>query len=226
MGGAEQAAGGSAAGKGTRAALGQPEAGSTTAMPTVVARTDQLASAADQFTECLLTTPRYRSRDRRTRIPPITGMLGGFIPSAGPADSGPLGRRDSARACKSSSWTHPGGRVAPANPHVDAPDSPSTLTDQEFITVIDPTHPLYGRRFHVLWLCRSAHGEGFVEVCYREHIRLRLPLSATDRTLLPPARPGTKLTLEAIHQLIARVKECHALCPSSPTVSGPGSPTT
>jgi hypothetical protein len=42
-----------AAGKATRAALGPPGAGSATAMPTVVGRTGQLASAADRFTECL-----------------------------------------------------------------------------------------------------------------------------------------------------------------------------
>src|SRR5262249_20565984 len=52
IGGAEQAGG--AVVKGTRAVLGQPGAGSATAMTTVVAASPQLASAADWFTECLL----------------------------------------------------------------------------------------------------------------------------------------------------------------------------
>jgi hypothetical protein len=55
-----------------------------------------------------------RHRVRRTRLPPITAMLGGFTPSAGPADSAPLCPRVSARACKSSSGTRPGDRGAPA----------------------------------------------------------------------------------------------------------------
>jgi hypothetical protein len=100
----------------------------------------------------------------------------------------------------------------------------STLTDDEVITVVDPTHPLYGRRFPLHRLCHPRHSEGFVEVLYRESLRLRVPLAATDRAASPLALPRSKLTLEAIRQLIALVKECHASCPSSPAVSGSDSP--
>jgi len=94
------------------------------------------------------------------------------------------------------------------------------------IEVVDPTHPLFGRRFPVHRICQSPHAQGFVEVLYRGHLRLRLPLDATDRAASPLALPRTKLTLEAIEQLVALVKECRASCPSHPTSSGPASPKT
>jgi hypothetical protein len=112
------------------------------------------------------------------------------------------------------------------SPHVDAPVLNSALIDDEIIMVVDPTHPLYGRRFPILRLCHAARGDGFVEVRYRESLRLRVPLAATDRATFPLALPRTKLTLDAIRQLIALVKECHAPCPCPPAVSGPDSPTT
>src|SRR5581483_2075694 len=48
--------------------------------------------------------------------------------------------------------------------HVDAPVLESTLTDDEVIAVVDPTHPLHGRSFPILRLCQAIHGQGFVEV--------------------------------------------------------------
>jgi hypothetical protein len=62
-------------------------------------------------------------------------------------------------------------------------------------------------------------------VLYRTSLRLRIPWAATDRAAFPSALPRTKLSREAIQQLIALVKECHDSCPSSPAVSGPDSPT-
>jgi len=91
------------------------------------------------------------------------------------------------------------------------------------IEIVDPTHPLYGRRFHVVWLYQPAQGPGFVDVLYREHIRLRLPVSATDRAACPLALSRTKLTMEAIQQLIALVKECHS-CRNQSATSGRDSP--
>jgi hypothetical protein len=92
------------------------------------------------------------------------------------------------------------------------------------IEVIDPTHPLCGRRFHVLRLFRAARGEGFAEVRYREDLRLRIPLNSTDRSAAPVGHSRTKLTLEVIQQLIALVKEYRNSCRSHPISSGPDSP--
>ena len=94
------------------------------------------------------------------------------------------------------------------------------------IEVVDPTHPLYGRRFPLLRLCQPCQGAGFVDVLDHASLRLRIPLAATDRAFSPLVRRRSKLTLEAIEQLIALVKECQASCPSPPAASGTGSPTT
>ena len=109
--------------------------------------------------------------------------------------------------------------------HVNAPVDTTTLTDQDLIEVVDPTHPLFGRRFQVVWLCALLHGAGFVDVFYREHIRLRIPLTATDRATSRLARPGTKVTLEAIQELIALAKGCQESCRNNPASSGRSSPT-
>ncbi len=110
--------------------------------------------------------------------------------------------------------------------HVNAPVDTTILTDDDLIEVVDPTHPLFGRRFQVVRLCPLPRGEGFVDVFYREHIRLRIPLDATDRATSLLARRATKLTLEGIKELIALAKECQPSCRNNPASSGPGFPKT
>ena len=91
------------------------------------------------------------------------------------------------------------------------------------IEVTDPTHPLFGRRFTVLSICKSAHGLGSVLVAYREAIQLRISLPATSLNFTPAARVRTKLTKEAIHQIISLVKEDPESCHTRRSPSGNGS---
>jgi len=93
------------------------------------------------------------------------------------------------------------------------------------VEVTDPTHPLFGRRFPLLRLCRSAHGAGFVEVRYRDTLRLRIPLDSTDRATTPARRTRTKLTPAAAQELIALVEESAGSCRNHPSTSGPDSTT-
>jgi hypothetical protein len=79
---------------------------------------------------------------------------------------------------------------------------------------------LFGRRFQVIRVCALPRGEGFVDVFYREHIRLRIPIDATDRATSVLAHRRTKVTLEGVQQLIALAKECQALCRDNPPSSG------
>jgi hypothetical protein len=85
---------------------------------------------------------------------------------------------------------------------------------------------LFGRRFQVVRLCSLPRGEGFVDIFYCEHIRLRIPLEATDRATSVLARRRTKVTLEGIQELIALAKECQPSCRNNPAWSGRSSQTT
>jgi hypothetical protein len=67
-------------------------------------------------------------------------------------------------------------------------------------------------------------GEGFVEVLYRERLRLRIPLNSTDHATPSATHSRTKLTPDVIRQLIALVRECPP-CRNHPSASGPDSPT-
>jgi hypothetical protein len=90
------------------------------------------------------------------------------------------------------------------------------------IEVTDPTHPLFGRHFSALSISSPPQGEGNVLVVYK-HMALRVPVSATN---LAPARPGprTKLTLEAVAELVSLVEECEVICQCNPSESGSACP--
>jgi hypothetical protein len=91
--------------------------------------------------------------------------------------------------------------------------------------VIDPTHPLYGRRFRVLSISHPPQRPGHVVVAYRDFMRLRIPAPATNLTPdhLRPLR--TKCTRAALRELLALTKECDGACTDHPATSGDGSPT-
>jgi hypothetical protein len=91
--------------------------------------------------------------------------------------------------------------------------------------VTDPAHPLFGRRFPVISVTASPRAQGHVYVAYRERMVLMIPLPATS---LQPTRRGaaTKLTLDAIQDLVTLAGESEDACPSSHATSGSASPTT
>jgi hypothetical protein len=62
-------------------------------------------------------------------------------------------------------------------------------------------------------------GYGHVLVTYREYITLRIPLAATN--LAPPRpEPQTKLTLEALTELISLAEQGEIICPTNRQKSG------
>lgn len=83
----------------------------------------------------------------------------------------------------------------------------------------DPAHPLFGRHFPVVSVTTSPHARGHVYVAYRERMVLMIPLPATS---LQPTRRGaaTKLTLEAIQDLVTLAGESEDACPSTRATSG------
>jgi hypothetical protein len=92
------------------------------------------------------------------------------------------------------------------------------------VEVIDPAHPLFGRRFPVLSLARRPGSPGLVTVAYGDDARLLIPLSVTDRADCLPSRPRTKITPEAIHDLVTRVEEFTRSWRDKQRPSGRGSP--
>jgi hypothetical protein len=121
----------------------------------------------------------------------------------------PLDRRGSALGGRSLSiWK------ASTNPQVNTPlnDSDQPVPAEE-IEVIDPTHPLFGRRFEVLCVHDSPGSPGYVFVSYRGYSALRIELKATDLAPSPrrPSSPATKLTSQAVIELAQLADQCEVL---------------
>ncbi len=72
-------------------------------------------------------------------------------------------------------------------------------------------------------MATSPRARGHVYVAYRERMVLRIPLPATS---LQPMRQNaaTKLTREAIQEVVTLVGESEDACPSSHATSGSASP--
>ena len=113
----------------------------------------------------------------------------------------------------------------PSTTQHDAPFQNPPLQDPEEVEVTDPTHPLFGRRFRVLSVSHPPQRAGHVIVAYREGMRLRIAVPATNLALPPIAPPRTKLTRAALLDLFSLMKECEGSCPDQPSASGADSPT-
>jgi hypothetical protein len=87
------------------------------------------------------------------------------------------------------------------------------------IEVTDPRHPLFARRFTVLHIPTTSPNASYVLVTYREYMALRIPLGATNLLASQP-QSQTKLTRQALTELIALAQECEVLCLTSPQKSG------
>ena len=83
----------------------------------------------------------------------------------------------------------------------------------------DARHPLFGRRFALISISSSPHGPGHVFVAYRDSMVLRIALASTT---LAASRPPalTKLTRDAVTDLLTVAEDCEALCPHIPPRSG------
>ena len=88
----------------------------------------------------------------------------------------------------------------------------------------DPTHPLYGRRFPVVSISHPPQHPGHVIVAYRDGLRLRIPVQATERNPDNATRSRTKFTRDALLELLALLKECPTACADHQGPSGITSP--
>ena len=91
--------------------------------------------------------------------------------------------------------------------------------DGDFVEVTDPTHPLFQRKFRLLAVTRGTCGPVQITVRYRDDLTLRLPVQSTSMSGLVKVPVRSKLTAEAIRDLLAFVKENES-CPHQPRKSG------
>jgi hypothetical protein len=114
---------------------------------------------------------------------------------------------------------------------VDTPGKDGASAPLEEIEVVDPTHPLFGRRFPLVTTSSTLTGPGFAWVLHRGDMQLRLPLAATSlaATRAEAPRVSTKLTVEGITELLGLVALARSIrqrevaevpCPSRPAMSG------
>jgi hypothetical protein len=112
------------------------------------------------------------------------------------------------------------------SPHLDTLGSYREAEVAEaVVTVTDSGHPLYGRRFAVVPAVKSARSD-YIHVAHCSGTVLPLPVRATSLHPLPREVGRTKLTLEAIHDLLRLAAEGAHACPSAPARSGQACPPT
>jgi hypothetical protein len=68
--------------------------------------------------------------------------------------------------------------------------------------VVDPSHPLYGKRFVLVSVTNPARGPRHAMVIYKKDILLRIPLSATSLAAETPRICDAKVSADSLHQLI------------------------
>jgi len=102
------------------------------------------------------------------------------------------------------------GRCCRTTYQLNTPFNNPLLEQATEVEVTDSTHPLFGRRFPLLSISSPPNATGYVYVAYREYITLRIPKDVTN---LAPVRSTqqTKLTVDAVEQLISVAQECEVL---------------
>ena len=91
-------------------------------------------------------------------------------------------------------------------------DTPFGDADESFpeeVQVLDPRHPLFGRRFQVLGrsLFRKGSSLPFYEVAYCDGVTLNVPVAVTEPFASPT--PPTKLSVESLLELLNVVNLDH-----------------
>jgi hypothetical protein len=85
---------------------------------------------------------------------------------------------------------------------LDTPlNNPSENNPTE-VEVVDPAHPLYGRRFLLVSLSHSHRGPRQALVTYQRDILLRIPVSATSLFPAPQRLSKTKVSFDAVSELL------------------------
>src|SRR5689334_12050283 len=91
---------------------------------------------------------------------------------------------------------------------LDTPFDYSRHALEEEVTVLDPGHPLYRRRFRVASRGQRPGSEGLhVVVLYRDGIQLRIPTTALESPKTGQAA-ATRVTPAAVEELVSTARSC------------------
>ena len=108
-----------------------------------------------------------------------------------------------------SGWIHV--QCYRTNPLSDAPIQNPKGEGPAEIEVIDPMHPLYGRKFEIAYISSRQSDNRFVSVIYCVDMYLNIPISVTQLSI-PASRLDIKLTLESVTELISVVQRFDLPC--------------
>jgi hypothetical protein len=101
------------------------------------------------------------------------------------------------------------------------PRAEADVASPKDVEVIDPTHPLYGRRFRLVSITRGTCSDSRARVEWRFGLTLLLPLEVTNLVPRNEQRTTpTKLSIKAIEELVAVAEGSEGECPSSLGRSG------
>src|SRR5215204_6325868 len=166
-----------------------------------------------------MTLVGYRSAWRCGATPP------GIRPGAGFRSVAGSGCPGSSRA---GSTPRPNGRVSRTTTLVDAPFQKPAEQGLTEVEVTDPGHPLFGRRFAVVSVSGPrppGRAGGHILVAHSSRVLLKLPLAATSLVPRPPDVGLSKLSVEAVVELIALAEDSEGVtCSSGPNASGTAPP--
>jgi hypothetical protein len=70
------------------------------------------------------------------------------------------------------------------------------------LTITDPAHPLYGRQFDLIPATGPTAARALVRIAYSATVVLKVPVAATSLHPAPPTLPRSKLSLDAIRDLL------------------------
>src|SRR4051794_13759185 len=101
---------------------------------------------------------------------------------------------------------------------VDAPFQKPAERGLTEVEVTDPGHPLFGRRFAVVSVSGPrppGRAGGHILVAHSSRVLLKLPLAATSLVPRPPDAGLSKLSAEAVAELIALAEDSEGVTCSS-----------
>ena len=94
-------------------------------------------------------------------------------------------------------------------------NAPIRFGDDQWITVTDPTHPLYGRDFILAAGVNCVGPHRQLLVVYRDDVFLKIPISATNLYPSAPPLPSSKLSAASIRDFIRLVNSAKTQEPRS-----------